>query len=89
MQGCLGEKEKIQLIITRHYWDHLYGNSPTEDNIYHLYTCIDYRPCAGVGVVHLLYLKVYDFPHTRRHFVGQRNSSNVHVDPLLASYQQY
>ena len=49
----------------------------------------DYRPCACVGVVHILYLKVYDFPHTRRHFVGQWNSSNVHVDPFLAPYQQY
>ena len=41
---------------------------------------IDYRPCACVGVVRILYLKVYNFPHTRRHFVGQWNSSNVHVD---------
>ena len=48
-----------------------------------------YRPLACVGVVRILYLKVYDFPHTRRHFVGQWNSSNVHVDPLLAPYQQY
>ena len=42
-----------------------------------------------MGVVRILYLKVYDFPHTRRHFVGQGNSSDVHVDPLLAPYQQY
>ena len=40
-----------------------------------------------MGVVRLLYLKVYDFPHTHRHFVGQWNSSNVHVDPLLAPYR--
>ena len=38
-----------------------------------------------LGVVRILYLKVYDF-HTRSHFVGQWNSSNVHVDPLLALY---
>ena len=50
---------------------------------------LQYRPLACVGVVHILYLKVYDFPHTRRHFVGQWNSSNVHVDPMLAPYQQY
>ena len=37
------------------------------------------RPCACVGVVHI-------FPHTYRHFVGQKNSSNVCVDPLLAPY---
>ena len=48
-----------------------------------------YRPLACVGVVRILHLKVYDFPHTHRHFVGQWNSSNVHVDPLLAPYQQY
>ena len=48
-----------------------------------------YRPCACVGVVRILYLKVYDFPHTRRHFVGQWNSSNVHINPFLAPYQQY
>ena len=47
-----------------------------------------YRPCACVGVA-MLYSKVYDFPHTRRHFVGHWNSSNVHVDPLLALYQHY
>ena len=29
------------------------------------------------------------FPHTHRHFVGQKNSSKVRVDPLLAPYQQY
>ena len=48
-----------------------------------------YRPCACVGMVRILYWKVYDFPHTPRHFVGQWNSSNVHVDPLLAPYQHY
>ena len=37
---------------------------------------------ACVGVVRVLYSKVYDFPHTYRHFVGQQN-------PLLAPYQQY
>ena len=26
------------------------------------------------------------FPHTHHHFVGHRNSSNVHVDLLLAPY---
>ena len=30
-----------------------------------------YRQCACVGIAHILYLKVYDFPHTHRHFVGQ------------------
>ena len=50
---------------------------------------VEYRPLACVGVVRILYLKVYDFSHTCRHFVGQWNSSNVHVDPLLAPYQQY
>ena len=29
------------------------------------------------------------FPHTHRHFVGQKNSSNVRIDPFLALYQQY
>ena len=42
-----------------------------------------------VGVVCILYLKVYGFPHTRHHFVGQWNGSNVHADPLLVPYQQY
>ena len=31
----------------------------------------DYRLCASVGAVRILYLKVYDFLHTHRHFVGQ------------------
>ena len=30
-----------------------------------------YRQCACVGVVRILYSKIYDFPHTCRHFVGQ------------------
>ena len=29
------------------------------------------RLCAYVGVVRILYSKVYNFPHTHRHFVGQ------------------
>ena len=59
--------------------------------VYLVFVCICslYRRCACVGVVRILYSKVYDFPHTRRHFVGQRNSSNVDADPLLAPYQQY
>ena len=44
--------------------------------------CIAYRPCACVDVVRIL-------PHTHRHFLGQKNSSNVRADPLLAPYQQY
>ena len=48
-----------------------------------------HRLCACVGVVRILYLKVYDFPHNHRHFVRQWNSSYVHVDPFLAPYQQY
>ena len=39
-----------------------------------------YRLCACVGVVRI-------FPHTHRHFVGQKSSSNVRIDPLLAPYQ--
>ena len=31
-----------------------------------------YRPCACVGIAYILYSKVYDFPHTHRHFVGRR-----------------
>ena len=31
----------------------------------------DYRLCASVGAVRILYSKVYDFLHTHRHFVGQ------------------
>ena len=46
------------------------------------------RRCDCMGVVHILYSKVYHFPHTHRHFVGQQNTSNVHADPLLAAYQQ-
>ena len=42
-----------------------------------------------MDVVRILYLKVYIFLHTHRYFVGQWNSSNVHVDPLLVPYQQY
>ena len=42
-----------------------------------------------MGMVRILYPKVHDFLHTYRHFVGQQNSSNVYVDPLLAPYQQY
>ena len=30
-----------------------------------------YRRCACVGVIRIFYSKVYDFPHTHRHFVGQ------------------
>ena len=33
--------------------------------------CSEYRPCACMGMVRILYLKVYDFSHTHRHFVGQ------------------
>ena len=62
---------------------------PTPLCKHHYQQVYNYRPCACVGVVRILYLKVYDFPHTRRHFVGQWNSSNVHVDPFLAPYQQY
>jgi len=29
------------------------------------------------------------FPHTHCHFLGHWNTSNVHVDLLLAPYQQY
>ena len=42
-----------------------------------------------MGVVRILYSKVYDFPHTHHHFVGQQNSSNVRADPFLAPYQHY
>ena len=48
-----------------------------------------YRPLTSVGIARCTVLEGIQFPHTCCHFVGHWNSSNIHVDLLLAPYQQY
>ena len=48
-----------------------------------------YRPLTSVGIARCTVPEGIQFPHTCCHFVGHWNSSNIHVDLLLAPYQQY
>jgi len=51
-----------------------------------VYPC---SPLGSVGIAPYTTPEGIQFPRTRRHFVGHKNSSNVHADLLLAPYHQY